>query len=693
MKSGFQFLFLSGVAALLLFSAERAGATVGATTPFTSIEAEDGQLAGGATVHALTGPLPSYKRSSPENEASGRAYVELSGTGQSVTWKNTTTQSFTAINIRFSIPDAPQGGGTTNTLNLYVDGKMRQSVPLNSAQCWLYHNNGTKDPSAGSPYKFFDETHLFITGAPVAPGSSLTLQQDATNTAAFYWIDVIDLETPPAPLPQPADSLSITDFGAVANDKNTDCTASIQHCFDAARDQGKTAWIPPGTFYLGTSKGLDAKKITIQGAGMWYSTIYRNMPLPSKQGGMSDMIDPVSCTIKNLAFDQNAPARDGPYGDGGGINIKGSDWLVDSVWVQHTSSGVWGDGFRGTVQNCRMLSTWGDGINLNNGNSGNDGENLTARNNFVRGTGDDCLAINSDVTSHLMQHITFINNTSVAPWEANNLGIYGGNDILVKDNLLSDASTECGLSVGVFGNGGSPLESGTVVGNVIIRAGDHNHGALGIGTDNEIHSIANVYVGNNTIKDPITRGIALRKGVHIVIENNHVDGGGKPGFVVESMAAGSGIFNGNTASNISTGDPDLLKSNEKYAVVRSTSAAGYKNSAGHPVTETCSEGGQDISSLNNGDVTLYPALDLDGTTTFIARVASGGAGGTISVYLDNDTGTPVGICTVSPTGGYQSWADVSCTLPAAITGTHDVYLVFNGTGANLFSVKWFAFSP
>lgn len=504
---------------------------------------------------------------------------------------------------------------------------------------------------------------------------------------------MIDLEAPPAPLTQPADSLSITDFGAVANDKNTDSTASIQHCFDAAHSQGKVAWIPPGTFYLNTSKGLNAKNITIQGAGMWYSTLYRNFPLPSQPGGKADMIDPVSCTVKDLALDQNAPARDGPYGDGGGINIKGTDWLVDSVWVQHTSSGVWGDGFRGTVQNCRMLSTWGDGINLNNGNSGNDGENLTARNNFVRGTGDDCLAINSDKTSHLMQHITFINNTSVAPWEANNLGVYGGNDILVKDNLLSDASTECGLSIGVFGNGGSELESGTVVGNVILRAGDHNHGALGIGTDNEINSIANVYVGNNTIKDPITRGVALRKGVHIVIENNHVDGGGKPGFLMESWAAGSGIFNGNTATNISTGDPDQLQSTAKYAVVRPTPATSYKNSAGHPVTEPCSEGGQDISGLNNGDVTLYPALNLDGTTTFIARVASGGAGGTLAVYLDKDTGTPIGTCTVSPTGGYQTWIDVSCTLPTPLTGSHDVYLVFNGTGTNLFSVKWFAFSP
>ena len=182
---------------------------------------------------------------------------------------------------------------------------------------------------------------------------------------------MIDLEAPPPPLTQPEGSLSITDFGAVPNDSKTDSTEAIQHCFDAATSQGKIAWVPSGMFYLTTTKGLHAKNITIQGAGMWYSTIYHNYPLPSPKGGASCIIEPVSCTLKDLCFDQNAPARDGPYGDGGGINIKGSDWLVDSVWVQHTSSGVWGDGFKGTVQNCRMLSTWGDGINLNNGNSGN----------------------------------------------------------------------------------------------------------------------------------------------------------------------------------------------------------------------------------------------------------------------------------------------------------------------------------
>jgi hypothetical protein len=680
-------LFLLGAALML---GDHGFASVGANTPFISFEAEDGQLNGGATIRSMQ-ELPK-ERSSPEKEASGRAFVELNGTGQSITWTNKTAQPFSAINIRFSIPDAAQGGGTTNTLNLYVDGKLRQSVPLNSAQCWLYQSNGNKNPAAGSPYKYFDETHLFITGDPVAPGSSLTLQQDAANTAAFYWIDVVDLEAPPAALPQPPDSLSVSDFGAVANDATVDSTAAIQRCFDAAAEQKKIAWMPMGTFYLLKEKGLRAHDITIAGAGMWYSTIYRKCPLPSSPNGLPEIFAPVSCTVKNLCFDQNAPARDGPNGDGGGVNIKGDGWLVDSVWVQHASSGVWGDGSNGTVQNCRMLSTWGDGINLNNGNSGNDGNNLTARNNFVRGTGDDCLAINSDKSSHLMNHITFINNTSVAPWEANGFGIYGGKDIVVKDNLICDAATESGLSIGVFGDQGSSLESGTVEGNVIVRSGDASHAGLSIGTDNEPNSIANVYVANNTVINPIKQAVGLRKGANIIIQDNHIDGGNRPGFVIESCAAGSGIFIGNTAKNISSGEPDSLESTNKYAVIRPILATSNKTSLGQISAENCTEGGQDLGAIADGDWSLYPGVDLKDAVTFIARVASAGAGGSISVYLDNSAGTPVGTCAVPTTGGEQTWATVSCPLNG-VTGSHDIYLVYHGTGKKLFGLEWFAFSP
>ena len=59
--------------------------------------------------------------------------------------------------------------------------------------------------------------------------------------------------------------------------------------------------------------------------------------------------------------------------------------------------------------------------------------------------------------------------------------------------------------------------------------------------------------------------------------------------------------------------------------------------------------------------------------------------------LTNLPGVLVGTCSVEPTGGWQSWTDVRCSIePTA--GVHDVYLRFAGTGAApLFNLDYFQF--
>src|SRR5450756_804371 len=123
---------------------DRACASVGATTPFTCVEAESGFLGGGASVVSLNS-APTTPYSSPELEASGHAYVQLMTIGQSVTWTNTTSQSFTAINLRSCIPDAPTGGGITNTIDLYVNRVFRQAFAVNSLQNYCYEGTNYND--------------------------------------------------------------------------------------------------------------------------------------------------------------------------------------------------------------------------------------------------------------------------------------------------------------------------------------------------------------------------------------------------------------------------------------------------------------------------------------------------------------------------------------------------------------------
>jgi endoglucanase len=109
-------------------------------------------------------------------------------------------------------------------------------------------------------------------------------------------------------------------------------------------------------------------------------------------------------------------------------------------------------------------------------------------------------------------------------------------------------------------------------------------------------------------------------------------------------------------------------------------------------TQTCSEGGLNVDDIYNGSWVEYNQVDLNGATSFSARMASAGPGGTIEIFLDSTNGTMVGSVPVSPTGGWQTWTTVTANLGGA-SGYHNVYLVFTGSGSEgLMNLEWFGFS-
>ncbi len=579
---------------------------VGATTPFVTYEAEQGTLGGGATVRALAAPLTTWS-DTPEAEASGRSFVQLQSTGDSLTLPNHTGGNVTFIDFRYSIPDAATGGGVTSTLNLYVDGVFRQSLYVTSKQTWMYASQAgnawdgmSQAPDAGSPHIFFEEGHAFISGAAVAPGSTITFQKDSTNTASFYWIDCVDLENPPPPLTQPAGSISITDSGAVAttltdpipNDA-MDSTTAIQNTINEASAQGKTVWIPAGRFIL--TGGLTATGVTIEGAGMWYSAVYLNMPLPVTTD-LAPMWNVSSVTMRNFLVDSDSQSRVSTDGDTAGINISGTNWLVEGMWVQHTSSGVWGKGTGGIAQNNRMLSTWGDGININNGNhggTGNTGNDLTVVNNYVRGVGDDGVTINSDVTSAQMQSPTLKNNTTVSIYWAHNLAVYGGNNDVVQDNLLCDAANFPAMNIGVFN--GAPIESAIVQGNVIVRGGGsaYNESLAAVEIGSASAAVGNVQFLDNTIIDSMRKSLELTSATSLTFANNVIDGlwasGVSPSLGVgaidiESGQTGSAIFTSNTLQDLLSGQVTFVNSSASGYQTSGTGNVGFDPTAPGPTT-------------------------------------------------------------------------------------------------------------
>jgi arabinoxylan arabinofuranohydrolase len=108
--------------------------------------------------------------------------------------------------------------------------------------------------------------------------------------------------------------------------------------------------------------------------------------------------------------------------------------------------------------------------------------------------------------------------------------------------------------------------------------------------------------------------------------------------------------------------------------------------------EKCSEGGMDVCNIENGDYIKVKGVDFgSGATSFDSRVASANSGGNIELRLNSLTGTLVGTCAVSGTGGWQNWVTKSCTVSGA-SGVHDLYFRFTGGSGSLFNFNWWKFN-
>jgi hypothetical protein len=557
----------------------------GATTPFTTYQAPEAALGGGASAVSLTS-APTTQFDSAQGEATGHAYVQLTGTGQSVQWTNDTGQPINFVNVRAAIPDSSTGGGITATLDLYVNGLFRQALSLNSVQSWQYegtnYNQSDQNPAEGDPRDFWDEFHAFVSGAAIPAGATFSLQKDAANTASFYWINSIDLWNAPAPATQPANSISITSCGAVADNTPTngaaapgatDGTADIQNCINQAQSQGKILWIPPGTFYVIGTASLVATNVTVEGAGYLYSEVYRDVPLPNSTS-LGSLFQCYSCQLENFHIDSDSLSRAEVDGGGGAEDTTGNNWLLSGLWVQHVESSVWASGSNGTVQNNFFTSIWADGCNLNNvALTGTSGSNLTATNNFIRGTGDDGMAINSvayngSTTYTPMTNITFSHNTVLGAWGGKDIAVYGGSGHHVTDNYVADTSRYIGLGVGRFGVNGSDMTGVTVTGNVVVRSGGnaYNQGQpamhVGNGGDGQnVGTVSNAVVSGNTIIQSVYDAFAFSTSTSTTLSDNTIINPWRNGIEISPAYYPAPSGNATITNNVVTG---LTSGNSAY---------------------------------------------------------------------------------------------------------------------------------
>jgi hypothetical protein len=525
-------------------------AKCGAAVPFTTYEAEAATNKVKGSAVKMTAP-PSSTDSTPELEASGRGYVELKNQGDFVEFPN--VRAANTILLRHCIPDAPGGGGTTATLSLYVNGAFRQALKLSSMHNWLYgapgQNGQANEPSAGQPHVFWDETAFWVDKGGWKQGDTIRLQKDAADTAAYYRVDLVDLETAPPPLPPPAAGtyLSVTDFGAKANDEEDDA-AAIQACIDAAKAQNKSVWIPAGTYHQKKKFVLDG--VTVRGAGMWHTLLIGDELGTTWSGNIGFDLKGASSKVADLRVDSSVHTK--RISGGGPITGKAAQWLVENIWIAHTNTGVWIGGSNGTLRNCRVRSTYADAINLNSGASNN-----TIENNHVRGCGDDGLAILSE-TEHnkpMSTNNTLRFNTVSAIWWGHNCDLAGGTGHVIEDNILADNAKFGCFTINLpAAYPMFPLSGSTVRRNLIIRGGGNAHGqkrgAVWIFPGST--TIDGVLFQANHIIDPVFRGIHLAGAASqgITFEGNTIDRPGESGVFIESKATGAAIFSSNVVQGL-----------------------------------------------------------------------------------------------------------------------------------------------
>lgn len=440
----------------------------GAKLGYTTYEAEQGELKNGIVKNAPS----SEAEHATAREASGQAYVDLP-TNASVSF--IAQADANAVTVRYTVPD-----GESGKVEVKVNNTVIGTLDLSSKSNWQYLDNYTyhpnddikvhDTPAADRLARFqFDEVSQLFKDAHINKGDTVTITNlDSTPVG----IDLVDLEKAPDAIKQPENSVSITDFGAVANDGSDDYQAFMA-AIESAKASKKSVYIPEGQFDFSRPISLyvpDGIKIT--GAGQWHTKLhflnteaakYDDKGYASGGGGITFEPGSKDIDLGNLSMDSNLNSRHDEKANYKGISgTLGTGSSIHDIKIEHFEAGVWiGDYSKNkplnytdglTISNATIRNNFADGVNFAQGTS-----NSTVINSNIRGNGDDGLATwsshHENTNAHVAENNRFLNNTVELGWRAAGIGIFGGKGHEVANNLIKDNANWGGVRLNtVFKN-------------------------------------------------------------------------------------------------------------------------------------------------------------------------------------------------------------------------------------------------
>ena len=441
----------------------------GAKLPYTTYEAEQGELKNGIVENQSSSKETDRATA---REASDQAYVDLP-TNASVSF--IAQAEANAATIRYTVPD-----GESGKVEVKVNNTVIGTLDLSSKSNWQYLDNYTyhpnddikvhDTPAADRLARFqFDEVSQLFKDAHINKGDTVTITNlDSTPVG----IDLVDLEKAPDAIRQPENSVSITDFGAVANDGSDDYQAFMA-AIESAKASKKSVYIPEGQFDFSRPISLyvpDGIKIT--GAGQWHTKLhflnteaakYDDKGYASGGGGITFEPGSKDIDLGNLSMDSNLNSRHDEKANYKGISgTLGTGSSIHDIKIEHFEAGVWiGDYSKNkplnytdglTISNATIRNNFADGVNFAQGTS-----NSTVINSNIRGNGDDGLATwsshHENTNAHVAENNRFLNNTVELGWRAAGIGIFGGKGHEVANNLIKDNANWGGVRLNtVFKN-------------------------------------------------------------------------------------------------------------------------------------------------------------------------------------------------------------------------------------------------
>jgi hypothetical protein len=431
------------------------------------------------------------------------------------------------------IPDSEDGKGLKSTISLYIDNVFRQKIQLTSRYAWSY--GGEEEtfnvPKAGGAHHFYDEARALVGDIPA--GATVKLQIDEDDTAEYYVIDLVDLEQVAPPHTKPEGHISIEECGAIADDGEDDGDA-IQSCIDKAKNEKAGVWIPVGTFES-TKSGFEVSDVTIQGAGMWYSTIHGFYARFNCTGN--------NCRYADFAILGETLLREDSSPENGFNGGAGTGSQLENIWVEHTKVGYWvGGGTNGLIiKGSRFRNLFADGVNFCNGTSYS-----LIENSHFRNTGDDALASWSPKGDAVNTGNVFRFNTVQLPWRANCFAIYGGKNNHIEDNLCYDVVTYPGILIAQQFNSNAFDGNTFVERNSLIRAGgpmfNLKHSALRVWSAQG--EITGLVVKDVLIDSSTFSGLQLEGAYPISasFENMEITNAGTDGIYLSESLSGDAAF-------------------------------------------------------------------------------------------------------------------------------------------------------